>query len=612
MAEGTRAPVHPDKIEQFFAVRRYLGNLAFSPQGDSLTYCTDTSGQFNLWQQPAGGGWPSQRTLFEERSVRTFAWSWDGSNLYFLADANGDEFYQLYQLPASGGWPDALTDRPQVQFHLAPEAVSPDGSRLAFSGNERVPTDVDVLIRDLATGEQRTVLAGGGYYNAAGWSPDGHSVLAVRANSNADTDLFLVDLAGKSRHLTPHEGQVVYSPGPWKPDGSGFYLVSDRGHETQGLGFYDLGQGDIDWIETPPWDVEDLALTRDGRFLAWSVNEEGYSRLYVRDLQVEGGKTLVKLPELPAGVLTALTWSPDGRKMAVRYSGPRQAAEIYVLDLHDAGLRRITNGMLGGIDASRFVDPELVHFPTYDGRGVPGFLYRPRSATGRAPVAAVLSIHGGPEAQERPSYQPFYQYLVSLGIAVLAPNIRGSTGYGKSYQREIYRDWGGNELRDIEAAAQYLQALSWVDASRLGVFGGSFGGFATLSAISRLPQYWAAAVDICGPSNLVSFVRAVPPTWRRFLTEWVGDPEADREMLLGRSPIRYVEDIRAPLLILQGAKDPRVVPAESEQMVEQLRAHNRTVAYTVYDDEGHGFTRRSNQIDAFRRSAEFFERYLLH
>jgi dipeptidyl aminopeptidase/acylaminoacyl peptidase len=194
---------------------------------------------------------------------------------------------------------------------------------------------------------------------------------------------------------------------------------------------------------------------------------------------------------------------------------------------------------------------------------------------------------------------------------VLAPNIRGSTGYGKSYQRLIHRDWGGGELKDLEACARYLQSLDWVDGKRLGVFGGSFGGFATLSCATRLPDYWAAAVDIVGPSNLVTFAKAVPPFWKRYMKKWVGDPDEDYEFLMERSPITYVEQLKCPLLIIQGANDPRVVKAESDQMVEKLRSLGREVEYMVFEDEGHGFTKRANELKAWKATVEFFEKQLL-
>ncbi|MFU8773119.1 MAG: alpha/beta hydrolase family protein, partial [Anaerolineales bacterium] len=240
-------------------------------------------------------------------------------------------------------------------------------------------------------------------------------------------------------------------------------------------------------------------------------------------------------------------------------------------------------------------------------------LYKPKTANRSSKTPVIVSIHGGPEAQELPAYMysGLYQYLLSRGIGILAPNIRGSTGYGKSYQKLIHRDWGGAELKDIEHAAKYLLSLDWVDPERIGVFGGSFGGFATLSAVSRLPDYWAAAVDIVGPSNLVTFARAVPPFWKRFMEKWVGDPEKDHDFLMERSPVTYVDQIKAPLFIIQGANDPRVVKSESDQIVEKLRARGVEVRYDIYEDEGHGFTKRHNQLKAWHDTAEFFEKHLL-
>jgi dipeptidyl aminopeptidase/acylaminoacyl peptidase len=223
----------------------------------------------------------------------------------------------------------------------------------------------------------------------------------------------------------------------------------------------------------------------------------------------------------------------------------------------------------------------------------------------------VLSIHGGPEAQEHPVYNPLYQYLLSRGVAVLATNIRGSTGYGKTYQRLVQRDWGGGDMQDWEHAVKWLHGQKWVDPDRIGVFGGSYGGFAVLTCVTRLPDYWAAAVDIFGPSNLITAAKAVPPTWRRMMKRFMGDPEEDAEMLRERSPMTYIENVKAPLLVIQGAKDPRVVKGESDQLVEKLRELGRDVEYVVFEDEGHGFTKRQNEITALKLSAEFLEQRLV-
>ena len=333
----------------------------------------------------------------------------------------------------------------------------------------------------------------------------------------------------------------------------------------------------------------------------------GYSRLHVRD---QSSGQLVDLPTIPAGAIDVLRVSPDGRMLGFLLNQPQHPAEVFILDLAALELTQLTSSAVGGVEPADLIQPQLVRFPTHDDRQIPAFLYRPR---GNGPFPVVLSIHGGPEAQELPAYaySGLYQYWVSRGIGVLAPNVRGSTGYGKSYQRLIHRDWGGDELKDFDAAARYLRSLDWVDSARLGVFGGSFGGFATLSCISRLPDYWAAAVDIVGPSNLVTFAKAVPPTWQRMMAKWVGDPETEADFLLSRSPITYIDQIRTPLFVIQGANDPRVVQGESDQIVDLLRQRGIDVRYDVYPDEGHGFTKRANELKALEDTATFMEQHLV-
>ena len=598
----------PPQFEQFFAIRRFQPALTFTPDGRRLLFVTNTSGQFNLWRTSASGGRQQQLTAFEENTVRSVAVSPDGKTIAIIADHDGDEFHQIYALPAAGGWPEAWTDLPEVQHYIDERAWSPDGKLLAFGANSRTPTDMDVWVRDVETGDVRQVFGDGKYAFPAHWSPDGTQLTVLDFRNTTDVSTYLVDVAsGESRELTPHEDEAQFLPGPWAPDGSGFYVLSDQDREFMGLGFLRL-DGGLEWIETPEHDIEEVALSADGRVLAWTVNEEGWATLRLRDL--ERGEDLPE-PQLPHGARSflsmGLTLSPDDSRAALIWQGPQQPPELFVVDTETGKARRLTESMLGGLRPRDLLEPELIGYPTFDGRDIPAFLYRPKKR-GRVPV--VVSIHGGPEAQERPVYMPLYQYLLSRGIAVLATNIRGSSGYGKSYQKLIHRDWGGGDLKDWEHAAKWLRAQDWVDADRVAVWGGSYGGFAVLSCITRLPEYWKAAVDIFGPSNLVTFAKAVPPTWRRFMERWVGNPETEVDFLMERSPITYVENVKAPLLVIQGATDPRVVKPESDQMVDKLRGLGREVEYEVFEDEGHGFTRRTNEIRAFRLSADWLERYL--
>ncbi len=597
----------PPRFEQFFAIRRFQPALEFTPDGRRLLFVTNTSGQFNLWRTSIGGGRQQQLTAFESNTVRSVAPAPDGKTIVFTADQDGDEFHQIYSLPANGGWPEQWTEAPQVQHFVSANGWSPDGSLLAFAANARVPTDMDVWLRD-RDGNVRKLFGDAMYAFPAGWSPDGRQLLALDFRNTTDTSIHLVDVgSGESRELTPHEEETTYLPGPWARDGSGFYVLSNEGREFAGLAFFRL-DGGLEWLETPEGDVEEVDLSEDGRVLAWLENDRGWARVHLRD--VESGADLPE-PQLPNGAIStagsALTLSPDGRHAALIWQGPQRPPDLYVIETGTGKARKLTESMLGGLRPRQLVEPELVSYPTFDGRDIPAWLYRPKRRS-RMPV--VLSIHGGPESQERPVYMPLYQYLLSRGIAVLATNIRGSSGYGKTYQTLIHHDWGGGDVRDWDHAVKWLHEQDWVNRDRIAVWGGSYGGFAVLSCVTRLPGYWRCAVDIFGPSNLVTFVRAVPPTWKRFMDKWVGNPDTEADFLNERSPITYVEQMQTPLLVIQGATDPRVVKPESDQMVKRLQSLGREVEYEVFEDEGHGFTRRSNELRAFRLSADWLERYL--
>lgn len=598
-------------FSDFAPVRRFQPTLVLSPDGSSIVYSSNASGRPNLWRQNLVTGEAEQLTDFADRSVREVAWSPDGSTLIFTADYEGDEFHQVFVMPSDGGSPRALTDAPKVQHHLATiDTFSPDGRFILYAGNDRDQTCQDVLLLELATGEIQRLVTADGLHYANGFSPDGRYVAVTRLNSNTDAELLLVEPGvtdpADPPVLNPHDGDAKHEPAPWRPDGQAIYAICDQDREFTGLAEFGLTAGKPTWVERPEWDVEQAVVSADGSVLAWSVNEDGYSKLHARRLAT--GETL-DVPEIPGGVVSAMCISRDGRHLAFLLAMASRPTEVVTVDLNAGAVRILTDSMPPALREITAIEPELVRYPTHDDRTIAAFLYRPQ---GDGPYPVVLSIHGGPEAQERPMYMyaGFYQYLVSHGIGVLAPNVRGSTGYGATYQKLIHHDWGGAELGDFEKAAEFLRSLDWVDPDRIAVFGGSFGGFATLSCLSRLPHLWAAGVSVVGPSNLVTFVKAVPPTWRRLMAAWVGDAETERDFLMARSPITYTDDIVAPLFVIQGANDPRVVKAESDQIVERLRARGVDVRYDVYADEGHGFTNRDNEIKALGDAGDFLVGHL--
>ncbi|MDF2628226.1 MAG: acylamino-acid-releasing enzyme [Symbiobacteriaceae bacterium] len=595
---------------QFAATRRITG-FEPAPDGNAVYFIADSSGQFNLWRVAAEGGWPEQLTQFSEESVRDLVVSEDGRQIAFLADPKGSEVNQVYLMAAQGGWPVQATDLPSVRHGLG--CFSPDGRYLAYCANATTPRDMDIYLRDLQTGETRQLTPGGRLMYPAWFSPDGTHLLAVQPMSNTNHDLWVINAAtGEARNLTEHAGrQASYFPGAWRGDSKGFWFFTNDGREFMGMGYCDVASGQKEIVLTADWDMERLAVSHRHGLMAYCINEAGNSRLRVVHLAT--GCEL-PLPELPKGVVGNLRFAThdERRRLFLSMNCSNQAAAIYVVDLDRQELRLLTPSMLGNLPADTFVSPELVEVEAFDGLKIPAWLYRPHGIKAGETVPALLAVHGGPEIQERPEYRynGFYQYLLSQGVAVLAPNVRGSTGFGISWQKQVHRDWGGGDLKDLEACARYLQSLDWVDGSKLGVWGQSYGGFATLSCAARLPGYWACAGDFYGPANLVTFAASGPPTWKHVIKSWIGDPEEDRELLVERSPITYADQIKCPLLVMQGATDTRVVRAESDQMVERLRELGREVEYVVFEDEGHGFTKRTNQLRSFELLSNFLLRHL--
>jgi dipeptidyl aminopeptidase/acylaminoacyl peptidase len=589
----------------FVPTRRFGRALAIAPDGSAIAYIADEGGQLNLLLQPLDGSPPTTLTRGTDWSVRQVGWSQDSTTLFYAADRDGDEYYQLFRVGRDGSEPQQLTDSPKAQHYLADAPVSPDGRWLAYAANDRDPTDQDVLLRDLATGQVRRLLDVGGMLFAGSWSPDSSRLTVFDARSNTDVAPLVAGLDGSVQRLL--EGRPgKHLGGSWAADGDAVYLTTDLDRDFVAFTRLDLADGRLPPVDRPDWDVAGAVVVAGGRVAIWLVNVDGISHLRARNL-VDGSH--LPVPAIPPGAMSTFSASDDGSHVAVLAATGTRPLNVGLVDLSAGRFDWITDSSPTAADASTFIEPELVRFPTHDGRDIAGYLYRP---AGDGPFGVVLSIHGGPEFQELPeyNYNGLYQYLLSRGVGIFAPNVRGSTGYGTSFQKLIHHDWGGDELKDFEQAHHYLTGLDWVDPSRIGVFGGSFGGFATLSCVSRLPDLWAGAVSIVGPSNLVTLVSSVPPTWRRLMAEWVGDLETEQDFLRERSPITYADDIVTPLFVIQGANDQRVVQAESGQIVERLRARGVDVRYDVYPDEGHGFAKRANESKAMSDAAEFLIGYL--
>jgi dipeptidyl aminopeptidase/acylaminoacyl peptidase len=596
--------------ENYLPTLRFQSTLAVSADGRQVAYVNDALGQFNAVVQDLAGREPRRVTSYVDSKVIAVAWYPDGASLLVEVDPHGTEDYQLHQVDIGGGEPVAVGSSPGVRYMRGfGYPFSPDGRWIAYAANDRSPGDQDIITRDLGTGEIRRVYTGGGHMFPGHWSPDGHWLTAIEVRSGkSEHVIYMVSADGGSvKRLTPEGSTATCWPGPWLPDGSGFLVRSNAGRDFVGLGVMDAATGELSWLDRPDWDVDHVALSDDGRTLVWTTNVDGASRLRAKDLRTD---SRIAVPALPAGEVSRLSLTPDGDTAAVLLSTPTRPANVVAVDLGSGSPQWLTDARPVAADPATLVDPVLIHYPSRYGFDIPAYVYRPRSAD---LVGVVMAIHGGPAMQELASYSNdgFFQYLVGAGVAVFAPNVRGSSGYGKAYQRMVYRDWGGVDLSDFADAARYLRQQDWVDPDRIGLVGRSYGGFAVLSCVSRLPEFnWAAAVVWCGPSNLLTFARSQPPTWRSHVLAMFGDPDANEEFLMSRSPITYADQIRAPLFVIQGANDPRVPKYESDQIVESLRARGVEVRYDVYPDEGHQFGKRENQIKARSDAGDFLLAHL--
>jgi dipeptidyl aminopeptidase/acylaminoacyl peptidase len=533
-------------------------------------------------------------------AVHGIAWSSTG-DLYLTADRGGTERWQVYVRHPDGTIEDfAVSDGDRVQHHMSRNSVSPDGSSVAISTNARQDTDVDVAVVDAHSKEQRLVLASPAWHVAGGWSPDGRWLCAMRVAQNTDQDLFAIEVeSGERTELTAHEGEMQNVPAGWLADGR-VLAITDHGSEFLHLEAIDVHSGQREMVDNPEWDVELAATSSDGRGVAWSVNEDGYSLLRWR---IGAGPIAERETR---GMVGDLVVSSNGAHAGYTFLPVDGPQEIHILDLSSGEDRILLKAEPAPDYALR---PESIRIPGTEG-AIPAYVWRPAGVAGRRP--ALLVIHGGPEGQSRPVLGfPVLLELLNRGVTIVVPNVHGSTGYGKSWQTRIHRDWGGIDLADFRSIAEWMRAQPDFDPDRLGIWGGSYGGFATLTCVTRLPEYWRCAVELFGPCNLVTMLENDPPNWRRWNRLWIGDLETDRQKLVERSPITYVENVRCPLLIFQGDNDPRIPREESDQMVDGLRALGRTVEYVTFAGEGHGFAGRDAAQLVHERTIDFFERNLL-
>ena len=607
-------PTEQYSFERYLNARMAFG-ASFSPDGQRLTFLTNITGVAEVWSIPvdmsaATPPWPEQLTFVGDR-VGSASHSPATDRLLVSADVGGSEHMQLYLLSGDEASFTPLTEKPESIYQFGD--WSPDGTRISYGSNERDARYFDVYERSLETGQTRLLLQQDGTNAAGRYSRDGRFALVSRSHSNINTQLLLVDtLSGEVRSLTPDiiEGQAEHSFPSWSADESSLYLVSNRGRQFSSLAWLDLVTNEMSYLRDDAWDIQILALSNDGAHMALVLNEEGYGKLELFDVaRGWDERRVLPVPALPKGVIVELAWSQDGERLAITYMSATSTADIFIWDIRDERLWQATRSAMGGIPRAAFVEPALVRYPTFDGREIPAFLYLPDNGSAQD-LPVLIIVHGGPEGQSRPLFDPITQYMVARGYAVLLPNVRGSTGYGYEYQSLDDVRLRMDSVADLQHAALWLQNSGIANPRRIAVMGGSYGGFMVLSAITTYPHLWAAAVDIVGIANFVTFLEHTGP-WRRKLREpEYGSLENDRAFLESISPINHVDSITAPLFVIHGANDPRVPVGEAEQIVAALRSRNVPVEYMRFEDEGHGLVKRANRLVAYPAVARFLDKYV--
>jgi dipeptidyl aminopeptidase/acylaminoacyl peptidase len=559
------------------------------------------------------GGARHQLTFFPDR-VRQASWPRHSADYFvFTRDRGGDEFSQIYRLDVATGAVSMITDGGRSQNGLGPWSHA--GDLLAFGSTRRNGTDRDVYVmdpRDPATTRRVLEVTGGGFH-PADWSPDDRTLAVVESVSVNESYVWLVSAAtGEKTLLTPKGGEKVAYAGPrWSADGRAIYVTTDRDSEFRRLARVDVATGRHEYL-TPqiPWDVDSFELSPDGNEIAFETNEEGLSVLHLLDT---GTGRERPAPRLPPGVVSGLEWHANGHELGLTLSSARSPSDAYSVDVESGQVVRWTESETGGLDTAALKEPELVRWASFDGRTISGFLYHP-PARFAGPRPVIVSIHGGPESESRPGFRGRDNYyLDELGVAMVFPNVRGSTGFGKTFTKLDNGVLREDSVKDIGALLDWIKARKDLDASRVMITGGSYGGYMTLASATHFDARIRCSVDVVGISSFVTFLEGTE-SYRRDLRRAEYGDERDpviRDFLLRIAPRNAAQRITKPLFVVQGRNDPRVPYTESEQMVATVKKNGGPVWYLLAADEGHGFARKKNQDFQFYATVLFVEQYLL-
>ncbi len=595
-------------IEQFMGTTR-IGGASFSGDEKSILFHSNKTGIFNVYSMPVAGGDAKQLTNSTKESTYAVSYFPTDARFLYRYDKGGNENEHLYLKQLDGTERD-LTQGEKTKANFL--GWSQDRKSFFFSANRRDPKFFDIF--EMTAADLTATLL---YLDTTGFqfgdisSDKKFIAFGKPGSSTADSDVYLYNVGTKEmKNITAHKGDVENNPETFDPGSKFLYFLSDDGSEFKAVVRYDLASGEKTVMEKGNWDVASMYFSRTGKYRVVATNEDARTKIKVYDGAT--GKE-VALPPLPEGDLTGVQFSDSETKMAFYHDGSRSPANLYVYDFATKKPLKLTESLNPEINANDLVDAQVVRYKSFDGMEIPAILYRPHGATAQKKMPAIVRVHGGPGGQARMPYSAAVQFLVNHGYVVLDVNNRGSSGYGKTFYKADDQKHGREPLWDCVEAKKYLQTLDYVDGGKIAIMGGSYGGYMVLAALAFKPEDFNAGVDIFGVSNWVRTLQSIPPYWesqRKSLYAEIGDPNTQLDMLREISPLFHADKITKPLIVLQGANDPRVIKPESDEIVDAIKKKNGVVEYVVFDNEGHGFTKKANEIRGNKAILDFLDKYL--
>lgn len=596
-------------IEQFMNTVR-IGGSSFSADEKSILFHNNKSGIFNVYSVAVTGGEPTQLTNSTKESTFALSYFPNDARVLYTYDRGGNENSHLYVRELDGSERD-LTPGEKVKANFVDWSF--DRKSFFFTTNERDPRFFDLYEMPIDTFKATMVFKNQMGLDVAAISNDKKFIAFNNSGrSQADSNVLLYNTVTKDLDvITLHvDEEISNTAQTFDPASKYLYYLTDDGNQFRYVARYDLKSRETKIIEKAPWDVVYTYFSRNGKYRVTAVNEDARTR--IRIYEQASGK-LVDLPKLPNADITGVNISPSEKLMVFYLNGDRSPANLYVYDFATKKATRLTNSLNPEINPDDLVDSQVVRYKSFDGVEIPSILYKPKNASAQNKAPALLLIHGGPGGQTRVGYSPLTQYLVNHGYVILGVNNRGSSGYGKTFFAADDGKHGREPLWDCVEAKKYLASLGYVDEKKIGIMGGSYGGYMVLAALAFKPEEFAVGVDLFGVSNWVRTLQSIPPYWESFrksLYKEIGDPNTDLENLRAVSPLFHADKIVKPLIVLQGANDPRVIKPESDEIVENIKKRNGVVEYVLFDNEGHGFTKKANEIRAYKAILDFCDRYL--